>query len=117
MEKHDPPRVADGLADEGLLKTRRVDVDGRKMALRLEQSYWGALDEICRREEMTAEEIIQDMTRRLRLGASSGDSTPTTVSLANALRVFIVGYFRQAATETGHKQAGHGSGVSIAGLH
>ncbi|SMF91122.1 hypothetical protein SAMN02982917_0119 [Azospirillum oryzae] len=37
-------------------------------------------------------------------------SSQAGVSLANALRVFVVGYFRQAATERGHARAGHGRG-------
>lgn len=109
MEKH-PPLGADQLANDGLLTTRRLKIDGRIVTLRIEQSYWGALDEICRREGMTDEDIIHDMVRRLRQTISREDPPLTSVALANAIRVFIVGYFRQAATESGHQQAGHGRG-------
>lgn len=114
MEKHDQPPCSDVLTSEGVLTMRRVEVDGRKIGLRLEQSYWGALDEICLREEMTAEEIIADMARRVRSRAGGDDPAMSSVSLANALRVFIVGYFRQAATEDGHELAGHGNGGCFA---
>lgn len=116
MEKQDHPPPNDAVSNQGVLTTRRVEVDGRRITLRLERSYWGALDEICLREEMTAEEIITDMTRRLRARAASDDPSMSSVSLANALRVFIVGYFRQAATETGHELAGHGRGGSFAAI-
>lgn len=113
MMDHSPPG-ADQLANDGLLSTRRLKVDDRIVALRIEQSYWEALDEICRREDMTAEDIIDDMARRLRQTLSREDPPLTSVALANAVRVFIVGYFRQAATETGHQQAGHGRGEVFA---
>lgn len=108
--KNHPSLYADHLATDGLLTTRRLKLDGRAVALRIEQSYWGALDEICRREDMTAEDIIKNMALRLQHAASREDPPLTSVALANAIRVFIVGYFRQAATETGHQQAGHGRG-------
>jgi predicted DNA-binding ribbon-helix-helix protein len=105
---------ADALANDGLLTSRRLKVEGRIVALRIEQSYWGALDEICRREDMSAEDIIDDMALRLRQTVGQGDPPITSVALANAVRVFIVGYFRQAATENGHRQAGHGNGELFA---
>ncbi|HRJ60460.1 MAG TPA: ribbon-helix-helix domain-containing protein [Azospirillaceae bacterium] len=108
--KNHPPPTADQLANDGLLTTRRFKIDGRSTALRIEQSYWGALNEICRREDMSAEDIIDDLARRLRQTVGREDPPLTSVALANAIRVFIVGYFRQAATETGHQQAGHGQG-------
>lgn len=102
---------ADQLASEGVLTNRRIQLDGSAVTLRIEQSYWGALDEICRREDMTAEDIICDLARRLRQSEEWQDPPVTSVALANAVRVFIVGYFRQAATEKGHEQAGHGRGA------
>lgn len=58
---------------------------------------WDALEEICRREGCSVNEIcslIEDQRR---------GSTRTA-----ALRVFILYYFRAAATESGHREAGHG---------
>lgn len=95
-------------------ETRTVTVAGRDTQLRLEPSYWEALEEICRRERVSLNELCGDLSRRLatqtRTGAGEGDR----VSLANAARVFIVGYFRRAATETGHDRAGHGRGDPFA---
>jgi predicted DNA-binding ribbon-helix-helix protein len=84
-----------------LFENRTVLVDGEPCLLRVEPSYWAALDEICLREGLSIEELCTDLLRRI-----DGER----VSLANAIRVFSVGYFRQAATETGHHRAGHGQG-------
>ncbi|RUQ74467.1 hypothetical protein EJ913_05290 [Azospirillum doebereinerae] len=90
------------------LVARSLHPDGHAVQVRLELSYWEGLDEICRREDLTPDELCADVQERMnqqsRRGAQPG------VSLANALRVFVVGYFRQAATERGHARAGHGQG-------
>jgi predicted DNA-binding ribbon-helix-helix protein len=114
------------MSDNGKLATRKnqthgvasliarpLVVAGRDVQVRLEPSYWEGLDEICRREDLTADELCADVQERMeqqnrRLGGQGG------VSLANALRVFVVGYFRQAATERGHARAGHGQGDPFA---
>lgn len=112
IDADDPPQVA--LADEGVLKTRVLSLDGEAVTVRLEASYWHALGEICEREGMGIEELVADMRYRLaertpkRRRLSNPSVSP--VSLANAVRVFVVGYFRRAATELGHTRAGHGHG-------
>ena len=58
---------------------------------------WDALEELCRRESRTVHEICTLVSRHRR-----------DLSLTAALRVFIVSYFRAAATEEGHEKAGHG---------
>ncbi len=59
---------------------------------------WDALEEICRREEMSQHELCAMIDERRR-----------TSSLTAAIRVFIVNYFRAAATEAGHASIGHGA--------
>ncbi|MDQ0531230.1 putative DNA-binding ribbon-helix-helix protein [Azospirillum picis] len=90
------------------LTSRTLKLSKREVTIRLEPSYWEGLEEICRREDLTVEELCADvqdrMTRQGRQSVQAG------VSLANAIRVFVVGYFRQAATERGHARAGHGQG-------
>jgi predicted DNA-binding ribbon-helix-helix protein len=95
-----------------LFESRTVVVDGQPCHLRVEPSYWEALDEICGREGLSIEELCSDLQRRLSDVPGVGEARVDTdrVSLANAVRVFSVGYFRQAATETGHNRAGHGRG-------
>ena len=76
---------------------RNVTVSGHRTSIRLEPAMWDALRELCRREELSMHTICSmiDRTRR-----ESG--------LTAALRVYIVSYFRSAATEHGHSLAGHG---------
>jgi predicted DNA-binding ribbon-helix-helix protein len=84
--------------------------------IRLEPSYWEALDDICRREELTVDELCSKLKDRLNqkvYHAEAMDALSRGTLLASALRVFIVGYYRQAATETGHDQAGHGQGTPL----
>ena len=90
------------------LTSRTLKLSGRDVTIRLEPSYWEGLEEICRREDLTVDELCYDV--RDRMEQQGRRSTQAGVSLANALRVFVVGYFRQAATERGHARAGHGQG-------
>lgn len=80
------------------LQSRNVTVDGHRTSLRLEQDVWGALEEICAREEMSVHEICTLIEQR-RKGSSR----------TAAVRAFILGYFREAASDTGHVRAGHGN--------
>lgn len=90
------------------LTSRTLKLSGRDVTIRLEPSYWEGLEEICRREDLTVDELCYDV--RDRMEQQGRRSSQASVSLANALRVFVVGYFRQAATERGHARAGHGQG-------
>jgi len=90
------------------LASRTLKLSGRDASIRLEPSYWEGLEEICRREDLTVDELCDDV--RDRMDQQARHSPRSGVSLANALRVFVVGYFRQAATERGHARAGHGRG-------
>lgn len=90
------------------LTSRTLKLSGRDISIRLEPSYWEGLEEICLREDLTLDELCDDV--RDRMEQQVRQSPRSGVSLANALRVFVVGYFRQAATERGHARAGHGQG-------
>ncbi len=90
------------------LVSRTMKLSGREVSIRLEPSYWEGLAEISEREDLTVEELCGDV--RDRMEQQGRHSSQSGVSLANALRVFVVGYFRQAATERGHARAGHGQG-------
>lgn len=80
------------------LQSRNVTVDGHRTSLRLEQDVWAALEEICEREDMSVHEICTLIEQR-RTGSSR----------TAAVRAFILGYFREAASDTGHASAGHGN--------
>lgn len=81
----------------GSLLNRNVTISGRRTSMKLEPEMWDALDEICRREQITLHEVCSLVAERHR-----GNN------LTAAMRVFILGYFRVAATESGHSSAGHG---------
>ena len=55
---------------------------------------WDALKEICARERCTVHDICKQV-----------DSNRRQSGLTAGVRVYILNYFRQAATEEGHAQA------------
>jgi predicted DNA-binding ribbon-helix-helix protein len=65
--------------------------------MRLEPELWEALAEICARER-------QDVSHLVRQIESVGHSGGRT----SAVRVFVLQYFRAAASEAGHQASGHG---------
>jgi predicted DNA-binding ribbon-helix-helix protein len=64
--------------------------------MRLEPSMWEALDEIGKREGKTLHELCSII-----------DQYRDESSLTAAIRVFILSYFRSAATDIGHIRSGH----------
>lgn len=84
------------------LVNRNVLLANRRTSLRLEPAMWEALEEVCRREGIT----IHDVSAMVDSGRSAS-------TLTAAIRVFVLGYFRRAATETGHARAGHGRLVGL----
>ena len=61
---------------------------------------WDALAEICNRESRSLHDICTQIDReRTQSGLTAG------------VRVFILNYFRAAATEEGHTAASHGNSV------
>jgi len=80
------------------LVSHNIRIDGRRTSVRLEPDMWRAFLEIAERERRSVDDIATDIARLKK---------PDT-SLTAGLRVFIMAYFRDAATEEGHQQAGHG---------
>jgi predicted DNA-binding ribbon-helix-helix protein len=80
-----------------MLQNRNLMVSGRRTSVRLEPQMWDALHEIARRERRAIGEI-----------ATLVDRQRHQSTLTAAIRVFIVSYFRNAATDDGHRNAGHG---------
>ena len=77
------------------LAIRTVSVESGRTTMRLEPELWEALGEICRRERWTLSELV----RQVDLPGSR----------TSAVRVYALTYFRTAATEEGHRAAGHGA--------
>ena len=91
------------------LEARTVKLFGHATLIRLEPSYWEALDEICRREDLTVDELCSDLKDRLD-SQSRRSRRVSSVSRSNPVRVFIVGDYPKAAPQKGHHPAGHGRG-------
>ncbi len=83
-------------SQESTLRSGNVTVDGRRTSIRLEPAMWQALREISAREGKTLHALVTEIERER---AQS--------SLTAAIRVFLLDYFRAAATEEGHRRAGH----------
>ena len=79
------------------LVNRNIVVAGRRTSVRLEVALWDALAEICLRERLTIHQLC---------GAIAAEKQGH--NLTAAIRLFAFNYFRAAATEDGHREAGHG---------
>ena len=79
------------------LVNRNVVAERGRTSMRLEPELWDALTEICEREG-------HDMSTLVRQVEAAGHVGGRT----SAVRVFILNYYRQAATEVGHAGASHG---------
>ena len=85
------------------LVSKNVTVLGKRTSVRLEPEMWGALHEISKREHCKIHDICSIISLR---------KNPNT-SLTAAIRVFLMLYFRAAATEEGHKRAQHGDFMNM----
>ncbi|WP_409562686.1 ribbon-helix-helix domain-containing protein [Hyphomicrobium sp. MC8b] len=81
------------------LINRNVRVRGRRTSVRLEPAMWGSLKEIAKREGCGIHDICSLVDEKKK----------PEMALTAAIRVFVILYFRAAATEEGHAKAGHGS--------
>ncbi len=82
----------------GVLVSRNIKIAGHRTSIRLEPDMWSAFLEISVRESRSLDNLATLVHERKRHDAS----------LTAAIRVFILAYFRAAATENGHMNAGHG---------
>ncbi len=80
------------------LVSRNVVVLGSRTSIRLEPEMWDGLREICDREHSNIHNICTNIAIEKRQQSS----------LTASIRVFVMRYFRFAATEEGHTKAGHG---------
>ncbi|MDR3450713.1 MAG: ribbon-helix-helix domain-containing protein [Alphaproteobacteria bacterium] len=86
------------------LVSRNVTISGRRTSIRLEPEMWDGLREVCRRERSNLHYVCTSVA------IQKQEST----SLTAAIRVFVMRYFRVAASEEGHRKAGHGFGMTLA---
>jgi predicted DNA-binding ribbon-helix-helix protein len=98
---HDFSEQTDSMKqDKSSLVSRNVTIGNHRTSIRLEPDMWNGLREICRREHATMHDIATVVSSR----------KAVNTSLTAAIRVFVMAYFRMAATEEGHGLAGHGPG-------
>jgi predicted DNA-binding ribbon-helix-helix protein len=93
------PRPAARTAHSTLV-SKNVTIEGHRTSVRLEPAMWNSLIEICHRERASIHMVCSAIARH----------KPGETSLTAAIRVFIMSYFRAAATEEGHVKSGHGQG-------
>jgi predicted DNA-binding ribbon-helix-helix protein len=79
------------------LVSRNVTVAGRRTSVRLEPAMWSALRELCEREKKIVHQLVTEI-----------DGRRVESSLTAAIRIHLLQYFYAAATDDGHRQAGHG---------
>jgi predicted DNA-binding ribbon-helix-helix protein len=84
------------------LINRNITALRGRTSMRLEPELWDALEEICQRENVSTGEMVKRVEERGHPGGRT-----------SAVRVFILTYFRNAATETGHRLAGHGDADGV----
>jgi predicted DNA-binding ribbon-helix-helix protein len=92
-----PPHEFDGYPDGLSIRVFLRMRTGRK-SIKLGIGTLRALHEIVEREQVSLDEIVSLIEKR---------KTPRE-TLTEAFRSYVLNYFRAAATEEGHKRAGHG---------
>ena len=96
--------VRDSGANENIklrstLVSKNVVINGRRTSVRMEPEVWKAIDEITHRERIDRNHIFSTVANRLK----------PHESLSSAIRVFVICYYRDSSTESGHVRAGHGA--------
>jgi len=76
---------------------RNITATTGRTSMRLEPEVWEALREICLREGIELRQLIRTVEEK------SGPGGRTS-----AVRIYVLQYFRAAASEDGHAKAGHG---------
>ncbi len=69
-----------------MLEMRNIRVAGKRSSVRLEPAMWAALEEMCRREGLTQDQV-----------ADQANAARGTLRLTSALRAHILGYYRKLA--------------------
>jgi predicted DNA-binding ribbon-helix-helix protein len=91
-------RRPEGQPSDSRLCSRNIALGARRTSVRLEPEIWQALRDIAYLEQCSINVICGLIDRR----------KPARSSLTSAIRVFVMLYFRAAATTEGHRAAGHG---------
>lgn len=90
--------MGDYMSGNSALISRNVTVMGKRTSIRLENQMWTSLKEIAEREHCSIHELCSLIASRKK----------SDLSLTASIRIFLMLYFKAAATEDGHTRAGHG---------
>ncbi|MDK9721832.1 MAG: ribbon-helix-helix domain-containing protein [Rhodospirillales bacterium] len=91
---------------DGRLVCRNILVGGRRTSMRLELYSWDALKEICEREGLSLNELCTMIDKRRGV-----------IGLTAAIRVMILGYFRESlALQSGQQKRQHGTPAFVADI-
>lgn len=85
------------------LISRNVTIFNHRTSVRLEPEMWNALYDIAEREKCNIHMLCSLISHR-----KSENS-----SLTAAIRVFVMLYYKAAATEAGHQKCGHGEFLTM----
>ncbi len=99
---YEDPKDSESIGRSTLV-SRNVTVLGKRTSVRLEPEMWSAFREIARREKCR----VHDICSLIQLRKNQN------TSLTAAIRVFLMLYYRAAATEEGHRKVGHGNFSSM----
>jgi predicted DNA-binding ribbon-helix-helix protein len=99
------PDVGTRAGNRGL-PSRNIVVDRKRTSIRLDTYSLESLYEIAERERVSVNELCTLIHER-----NKGNS----FTLTAAIRIFLLSYFRAAATEEGHRLANHGRDHPLAG--
>jgi predicted DNA-binding ribbon-helix-helix protein len=83
---------------ETSLVSRNLVISGRRTTVRLADETWASFKDVAKREDCSIDELARRIHSRKR----------SHESFTSAIRVFLMLYYRDASTEAGHAQAGHG---------
>ena len=92
-------KTAENTETKSTLVSKNVTIMGRRTSVRLEPEMWRALKDISRREKCTVHDLCS-MVYMCKKPLSS---------LTASIRVFLMLYYKAAATEEGHQKARHGN--------
>ena len=80
------------------LMNKIIMINNRRTSMRLCLKEWDALYEVCKIEHISKNHLIEMIEAQ----------KENTLGLTYSTRLFLMSYFREAASEEGHKKAGHG---------
>lgn len=88
------------------LMNKIIMINNRRTSMRLCLKEWDALYEVCKIEHISKNHLIEMIEAH----------KANTLGLTYSTRLFLMSYFREAASEEGHKKAGHGLSDNYAAI-